>query len=335
MFVHAADRVMVGIFEVREYGTARDDRRRVGPGRETCGQRDQSGTNKGTSCMGQHIMHNKFFLFKEVDGAQNVVVQTSANLNATSGTNMWNTAYVVPDAWLYSKYDAYFTDLADGSAAGPTDNDYYNTFRSEHNPANTKYAMNVSPRAAGNTYLDVLNAVRCTGNTSGGTDRDHRTIVRVATMQIAGQNGIDIAKRLWDLDNQGCYVDIVADEISLMESRDDTKHALEYLLRRPIGYHGPEVREFSGSQCGVHQKNLLIDGFFDGKPNQKIVVTGSHNMNNKSPRYNDEVILRINSAAVHEKFKEAFFTLRAGAAITWQTSKNDVEPKRDPEYNCK
>ncbi len=57
-----------------------------------------------------------------------------------------------------------------------------------------------------------------------------------------------------------------------------------------------------------------------------MVFTGSHNMNNKSPRYNDEVILQINDSEVHDGFKRYFFDLRAGAAITWQTSKFDVEP---------
>ncbi len=306
-----------------------------------CGEPDLDADNKGSSCMGKHIMHNKFFLFGKTGGTSNVVMQTSANLNGPSGTNMWNTAYITPDAWLYSKYQAYFDDLSAASAPGASDSDYYSTFRSRYSPSNGKFALNVSPRKSGNVYLDVLNSVRCTGNTSGGTTGKHHTIVRAAQMQIAGANGIAIAKRLWELDNQGCYVEIVADEISVAK-RAEPKTVLNYLLARPealppdrVNYHGPEVREFSGTQCGVHQKNLLIDGFFDGKPNQKIVVTGSHNMNNKSPMYNDEVILRINSASVHEKFKQAFFKLRAGAAITWQTSKYDVEPKRAPHYNCK
>lgn len=294
--------------------------------------------NKYTSCMGRHIMHNKFFLFENTGGSSNVVVQTSANLNAHSGTKMWNTAYVTADKWLYDKYQQYFDDLKENLP----DVDYYNTFQTDHAPvSNGKFKIYVSPRAEGNTFLDVLNDVRCEGNTSGGTRGDHRTIVRVAAMQIAGDNGIALAKRLWELDNQGCYVDIVANEIRNQGTREGEKKALEYLLRRPealppdrINYHGPEVREFSGGQCGAHQKNILIDGFYDGKKNQKVVFTGSHNMNDKSPHYNDEVILRINDSTIHDDFKEHFFNLRAGAAITWLTSKFDVEPKRHPLFNC-
>lgn len=302
-------------------------------------------TNKATSCMGRHIMHNKFFLFENTDDADDVVVQTSANLNAYSGYKMWNTAYITSDEWLYGKYLQYFDDLAEHAPPSDPDDgdsDYYNTFRTEHAPvSHGKFKMYVSPRAEGNTFLDVLNDVRCHGNTSGGTEGDNRTIVRVAALQIAGANGRALAKRLWELDNQGCYVDIVANEIKHQSERGGDKQPLEYLLARPealppdrVNYHGPEVREFSSSQCGVHQKNILIDGNYEGKRNQKVVFTGSHNMNNKSPRYNDEVVLRITDSTIHQDIKKHFFDLRAGAAITWQTSKFDVEPKRDPEYNC-
>lgn len=105
------------------------------------------------------------------------------------------------------------------------------------------------------------------------------------------------------------------------------------LLRAPTGkYHGPEVREFSTNQCGTHEKNILIDGYYDGKPDQKVVFTGSHNLNNKSPWYNDETILRITDSKVHEEFKEHFFTIRDAAAITWQTSTTDPD---DFDFKCK
>lgn len=141
-------------------------------------------------------------------------------------------------------------------------------------------------------------------------------------MHLAGANGIKVAKKLWELDNQGCYVDIVANEIKHQKGRGEKKGPLEYLLKKPTGgYHGPEVREFSGKQCGVHQKDVMIDGNYNGDPNQKIVFTGSHNLNNKSVRYNDETILRIKDREIHDQFMKHFFELRAAAAITWQTSK--------------
>ncbi|MGH3905353.1 MAG: phospholipase D-like domain-containing protein [Pseudonocardiaceae bacterium] len=115
---------------------------------KTCGK----GANENgdaTSCMGDHIMHNKFFLFKETDNTSKVVVQTSANLNAHSGTKMWNTAYITSDEWLYGKYKQYFDDLA--AHASPTDPndgdpDYYNTFRTDHPPSPMASSRSMSHR---------------------------------------------------------------------------------------------------------------------------------------------------------------------------------------------
>lgn len=301
----------------------------VGSSIKHCGT-GKSSAPKQSSCMGDHIMHNKFFLFQRPSRPP-VVVQTSANLNAHSGPEMWNTAYFSSEPWLLRSYLTYFNDLAstDPSAPKPVNSDYY----AKSPPENGKFRLSFSPRAHGNTMLDALHSVRCSGNSSGGTD-DGRTIVRVAAMHIVGSHGQALAKQLRDLDNSGCYVDVVAGDLP-RPKRDGPKQPLSYLLEQPKGkYHGPEVRSFSPTQCSVHQKNILIDGYYDGKPNQKVVITGSHNMNNKSPRNNDETVLQIKDPAMHQKFKQFFFTLRANAAITWQTSKFDVVPKRDPKFNC-
>ncbi|GAA1671844.1 hypothetical protein GCM10009745_13180 [Kribbella yunnanensis] len=291
------------------------------------GYPDPATKNKHTSCIGEHIMHNKFYLFEKTHGVTNVVVQTSSNLNTHSGPKMWNTAYTgIAESWLYDQYQNYFDDLR----AAKKDPNYY-----ESNPPaeNGKFKLYYSPRAKGNvTFANILKHVRCDKNNSGGTDDGHRTIVRVAANTIRGAGGTEVADQLWKLDNQGCYVDIVGTDLS--QAKDGPLRG--GLLRAPTGkYHGPEVREFSTNQCGTHEKNILIDGYYDGKPDQKVVFTGSHNLNNKSPFYNDEVILRITDPNVHEKFKEHFFTIREAAAITWQTSKYETTDPDKFDFECK
>lgn len=109
---------------------------------------DYGGENKVTSCMGEHIMHNKFFLFEHTRGASNVVLQTSANLNSYSGTDMWNTAYIATDRWLYRKQEEYVLDLREHASPTEQDPDYYNTFQAVHAPvSNGKYKVYHSPRA--------------------------------------------------------------------------------------------------------------------------------------------------------------------------------------------
>ncbi|WP_350276383.1 phospholipase D-like domain-containing protein [Kribbella sp. HUAS MG21] len=300
-----------------------------------CEPGTSSGGNKHTSCIGDHIMHNKFFLFSKTGGKSNVVVQTSSNLSEHSGPKMWNTAFTAmgdDGKWLYDKYQEYFADLNSEQKR----DDQYQHFIDEHGPvSNAKYKLYVSPRKESSstvTFANILKSVKCDGNNSGGTnDDEHRTIVRVAAAQLAKGGGTAVAAELWRLDNEGCYVDVVGTDVS--QAADGPLRG--GLLRAPTGkYHGPEVREFSTNQCGTHEKNILIDGHYAGKPDQKVVFTGSHNLNRKSPWHNDDVILRITDADVHEKFKDHFFKIRAAAAITWQTSKYETYDPDDLEFNC-
>ncbi|RZT17430.1 phosphatidylserine/phosphatidylglycerophosphate/cardiolipin synthase-like enzyme [Kribbella sp. VKM Ac-2569] len=302
---------------------------------KNCGDLGKSDGNKHTSCIGDHIMHNKFYLFSKTRGQSNVVVQTSSNLSDHSGPKMWNTAFTAmgdDGKWLYDKYQEYFFDLSTEEKRA----DQYQHFIDEHGPvSNAKYKMYVSPRKESSsnvTFANILKSVKCDGNTSGGTnDKEHRTIVRVAAAQIAKGGGAAVAAELWRLDNEGCYVDVVGTDVS--QAKDGPLRG--GLLRAPTGkFHGPEVREFSKNQCGTHEKNILIDGNYAGNGDQKVVFTGSHNLNRKSPWHNDDVILRITDADVHEKFKDHFFKIRAAAAVTWQTSKFDTYDPDDLKFNC-
>jgi phosphatidylserine/phosphatidylglycerophosphate/cardiolipin synthase-like enzyme len=304
---------------------------------KTCDDGGESGTNKHTSCMGDHIMHNKFYLFSNTGGETNVVVQTSSNLSESSGPKMWNTAFTAmgdDGKWLYDKYQTYFTDLKN---AGAGNADYYSYFNNMHAPTeNKKYKLYISPRPESDesvTFANILKNVECGGNKTGGTsDNEHRTIVRVAAAQITKGGGAAVAAELWKLDNKGCYVDVVGTEVS--QAEDGPLRG--GLLRAPTGkYHGPEVREFSENQCGTHEKNILIDGNYNGNGDQKVVFTGSHNLNKKSPFHNDDIILRITDPGVHDKFKEHFFKVRAAAAVTWQTSKYETTDPDKFEFNCK
>jgi hypothetical protein len=276
------------------------------------------------ACIGEKKMHNKFFLFEKTMGVDNVVVQTSANLKeGGSGTGMWNSAYTIADAGLYKHYLAYFEDLR----VGTPNNRYYE--ENDLPPAGGKYAVYHSPRQGGNTAMDLLDKVDCTKKSdSGGTQPGHRTIVRVAMWMISGttwdSTGTKLAGKLKYMDDQGCYVDVVVNTVDKGKGGNDG--ALEALLRKPKGiYHGPEVREFynpkGGDRAGLHSKDILIDGYYDGKDDQKVVITGTYNLTYSSVRRNDETVLVIKDAQLHDDFTAFHFAVRKAASLTWQTSK--------------
>ncbi|NYE72503.1 phospholipase D-like domain-containing protein [Microlunatus parietis] len=303
------------------------------------------GEGSDGACIGSFKMHNKQFTFSETHGVPDVTFITSSNLEDqkipekdNDGIFMWNSGYTAADdAPLYDWFaNQYFHDLA---ADHPANDDYYADRGLPVRIGN--YQVFHAPRKSGNTVLDILDKVECHDNTTGGTNPGNRTIVRVAVWAISGNElsdpGVKIAKRLWDLDNEGCYVDIVADRIDA-----GTNGPLRTLLRKPerteIGkqqnYHGPEVREFYSRQHrGTHQKNLLIEGNYDGRPNQKIVFTGSVNFTYRSVRVNDETWLQINDANVYDRFAENFAEVRNAAHTCWQTSKADgcTDDRERPE----
>ncbi|MFC7625933.1 phospholipase D-like domain-containing protein [Microlunatus sp. GCM10028923] len=306
------------------------------------------------ACIGSFKMHNKQFTFSETHGVPDVTFITSSNLEDkeipvadNDGIFMWNSGYTAAnDAPLYDWFaNRYFTDLA---AEHPANDDYFEERKLPAEDGLGNYKVYHSPRKSGNTVLDILDKINCHGSTTGGTDPGNRTIVRVAVWAISGNElsdpGVKIAKRLWDLDNEGCYVDIVADRIDA-----DTDGPLRTLLRKPerteIGkqqnYHGPEVREFNNKQdFGTHQKNLLIEGTYDGQKNQKIVFTGSVNFTYRSVRVNDETWLQINDGGVYDRFAENFADVRQAAHSCWQSSRDTSctgerdHPKPTKPYTC-
>ncbi len=310
-----------------------------------------AGSGEDGACIGDFKMHNKQFTFSETHGVKNVVLLTSSNFQDeqlgpadNSGIFMWNSGYTVAGNsglydWLAREY---FADL---TAADPTNPQYY---EDENLPAGDNmgnYQVYHAPRKSGNTVLEILNKIKCTGSNSGGTDGDHRTIVRASVWAITGETasdpGFQVADRLWQLDNEGCQVDIVTTAFD-----DDSTALLRSLLRkpRPTGdqqYGGPEVREFRDPlRFGVHEKNLLIDGWYDGSADQKVVLTGSVNFTGRSAHRNDETWLQINDATAHDQFLANFAKVRAAAHTCWQSGEPDgctgsrSMPEPVKPFNC-
>ncbi|QFU90272.1 phosphatidylserine/phosphatidylglycerophosphate/cardiolipin synthase family protein [Amycolatopsis sp. YIM 10] len=289
------------------------------------------------ACIGSVKMHNKLLLFSRTHSVDNVSFLTSSNLEdnkvaGNSGTDMWNSAYTATDAALYGHFHRYFDDLSgvdDGRWTDPADPDYY---RNAALPKEYgKYTVYHSPRQEGSTALDVLSKVDCSGGTK----------VRAAMWNISGEKdgdpGSRIAQRLVELDNQGCEVDVVADVIS-----NEPDGPLRDLLDGTGANNGPEVREFySGRPHGVHEKNLLIEGGFAGRPNQKVVFTGSYNFTYRSVRVNDETWLRIADPAVHDSFLANFAQVRNAAHTCWQSAEAGgcgggrvIDPNPTGSLNC-
>lgn len=239
---------------------------------------------------GTPIMHNKFFLFSNTLGSSNVLVQTSANLTNANAESYWNNAVtLVGNTAVYNAYVSYFNDLA----AQAKNNDYYRTTSSGN--AKAYFFPRAGSSASTDTIYNMLDEnVTCQGNTSTGTETG-RTIIRIG-MWYFSRN--PIATKLRQLADQKCWVDIV---YTTMDA--DVRGILD-------GHARIKLYRISGDHI-VHSKYMLIEGTYAGKKDTKWVMTGSHNYTNAALRENDEALLRIQSATIHDQYRSNFWALRA------------------------
>ncbi|WP_326582822.1 phospholipase D-like domain-containing protein [Streptomyces sp. NBC_00481] len=252
---------------------------------------------------GQSIMHNKFWLFSAVEGATNVVVQTTSNSTPSAHTKFFNDALLLPNnPTMYDAYADYFdTQVAQDWASWE-----YRTV------SNGLYKAYFFPRAGSSRATDsvysVLNNVQCSYKDTAGVTR--RTWVRVAIFKITR---MAIAEKLVALKKAGCDVSIVYAESDSAKSSGGTKGTWE--MMHTSG--GPTVRCYNDDRDPlnpgqklttpyiIHTKYILVDGQYDGVRN-KISFTGSGNYTGPALRENDESIVKVDDDAVHDMYRTHF-----------------------------
>lgn len=258
----------------------------------------------GRGCIGnlnpQSNNHNKFFLFSRTDGSKHVVVQSSANLNKTNSVSYWNNATVLVNAGLYTDYRLYFNDLW---AQLPSSD--YGRVASSGNAKVWHF-----PIATGDPVVETLSSeVGCTGSTTVGLNG--RTVVRIAMKDFYR---VEVAEALWTLANRGCLVRVAYDEPAGVEPYLSQSAAVVAALSRPLLNSGGSVQLFLAGPSTranpqrrlIHSKYLLIEGLFGGRRNTKAVFSGSHNFSYGSLRDNDETLLRVTSAKIHDQYRANF-----------------------------
>jgi len=267
------------------------------------------------------VNHNKFFLFSETTGTsasgatpvRDVVLQTSSNLTGDDLTLAWNDAMVVVgNSALHQAYADYFEDLrAAGSGETAQVADY---------PVETQAGvakLYLFPRASADPIVNILDTVDdpvgsnavCHGNSTGYGTSDGRTVVRIAMHQITR---LAVAKKLWELDNAGCYVDIVYHWLD-----ESASGAVAAQLAAPTAYGGIALHRMDENTDGfyTHSKYLLVEGTYKGQADQKIVWTGSHTYTVRALQGNDEALLKYDDPAVHDAYRLNFWHQRSAADV--------------------
>lgn len=245
-------------------------------------------------CISPRINHNKFILFSELDGGgENVVMQTSANMNNPQRAEANSLVTVHGDEGLYDAYLNHWND----QHAQQIDPDYYHYAEGTYD---TKVYF--FPRQDGDTIVEILDEVSC--------DDESRIHVNMAFFSDARTA---IAEQLATLDADGCAVHVlVADRVDF-ESPGDA--IVDILSTGAIDFaYFPHDAFDAGSGMMIHSKYFLIDAPFGPHDiRQQLVFTGSHNFNVSSLERNDEALLRIRDSSTHADFVDDWETLRPQA----------------------
>jgi phosphatidylserine/phosphatidylglycerophosphate/cardiolipin synthase-like enzyme len=119
---------------------------------------------------------------------------------------------------------------------------------------------------------------------------------------VRTNHGTDDDAAIAVLNNCDAHNGVTIDSIHLRVGGDDNNDAAD----EAIGF--------------LHSKYLVIDGFYDGSANQRLVWTGSYNYTIGALTKNDEALLKLsNHDAIWSAFQDNFQTLAAQSYATTQT----------------
>ncbi len=251
-----------------------------------CGNLSPEGTT--SSCLGTKGQHNKFYLFSEVGGQTDVVVQASANFTDRNVLSYWNNAVTVTgNHGLYGSYNEYFEAMLT-----EVQNPDYHWSRTSGGPSGPVTA-NFFPSAT-DTVEDRLSSLGCKAN---GTSE-----IRIG-MSEWDDTRIGIAERLAEMAEAGCTVRVVHGPV------DDA--VLAVLEDAGIEHRALDSNDMPGR---IHSKYLIAKDLTGRQSGGRLVITGSHNYNSTSLHRNDEAYLELRDAEIYRQYEENFETMWAAAA---------------------
>ncbi len=231
---------------------------------------------------GSGIMHTKLMLFSRTYDPEgtlrsNVSWFGSANMTYFSGSRTFNnTVSVYDDATSYQNFRTYFGHLF--SRTHYERNDYYDPSarRGFWASTNANLRTYTSPEQDSDLVEDRLDEII--------PDTSCRIRVQQSFINDSRANLVDAVVRL---KKSGCRVWVVVGEIQ--------ERALAKFKAAGI-----PVRQHE-----VHDKVILVNSKFAGSTdNRRLIFTGSHNWSYSANYKNDEIFVRLESAALYG----AFFT---------------------------
>ena len=249
----------------------------------------------------RYVMHAKIFLFSKAGQRRHVSMFGSTNLTKAAGNRQWNDQTTTANKGLYDFFVETFKEYAADRVVS-RGNDVFD---------NGRYRVVLFPVPETNPVAEELEKVKCYPPRGSGSGGGKRTVVRIAIAGWFDEFGLNIARqvrRLWD---NGCDLRIVTTLAGRKINR---------VLKQRYGRGRVPIRQVTIDKDGdripeyyMHMKSLAVDGYYDGDPNAHFLLTGSPNWSGEA-RSSDEVLVTVRDAkqlvADYIRFTNSMFTNR-------------------------
>ena len=242
--------------------------------------------------------HMKIYMFSRAGSAENVIMVGSNNMTYYAADTHWNDTFTVRGkAAMFTTYSTIFRQLAeDKPVAQP-----YLVVR--HGDLTTEFGPLQGVPRSQDPVARRLAGVNC--RALGGTGTNGHTAIRIAMYAWVGDRGRYLARRVADLDRNGCVVRAI-----LSGAGSEVKRILR---RGGVQLRSADLNLDYNSETGfgetpwehfTHEKWMALNGTWNGTPTRS-VWTGSENWSDKS-LHNDEVTLQIPRANAHRAYARHF-----------------------------
>ena len=246
------------------------------------------------SCRGTSgTMHSKIFLFSQVYRTPQVEMTGSANLTDFAVTNQWNQMNtVVNNQPVWDEAVRVFNEMAADRPAPYVEGHYGDIW--------TYYYPHGRVIPANDFMMDALAPVRCTGAVNAAPGG--RTIVKIAMYAWYQYRGQWLARRVRQLWDQGCRVQIV---FGIMSNN------AKQVLYSPRGRGRIPMRQILLTNTHqvpiyyLHDKWVAITGNYGGNPSSSVSLQGSFNFSDMGFG-SDEQFQLLRGRAVYNRFARDF-----------------------------
>ena len=252
-------------------------------------------------------IHVKYYLFSQSGTAKNVSIISSANPHRVNIYNSFNNSHTITNnAVIYNRLMTYFGDMVKGKQ-----NHLYGNGKITKSGPFTLYIYPQRRNVNGKwvpiiQYLDVLKGVQCRTKSTMGSKG--RTVVRMSMWGFTNPR-MDVAKKLWSLQNAGCKVDVTL-------NRGRASRTIMRQLTKTTKYGKMVVEDAwkdknrnDYAEQYTHHKAMIINGRqkVDGKVvDARVVYTGSQNLTSNGSLYNDDMVLRVVGSGYYFAYSKNF-----------------------------